>query len=65
MSIVRTKTQWGLLIAFFIILFTVPLYMGNYWLGVFNLIGIWLIAAAGLNILIGYCGQLSIVCRLL
>ena len=60
MAIVRTKTHWVLLIGFLIILFTTPLYFGNYWLGVFNLIGITLIAAIGLNILVGYCGQLSI-----
>ena len=60
MAIVRTKTQWVLLIGFLIILFTAPLYFGNYWLGVCNLIGITLIAAIGLNILVGYCGQLSI-----
>jgi branched-chain amino acid transport system permease protein len=60
MAIVRTKTHWVLLIGFLIVLFTTPLYFGNYWLGVFNLIGITLIAATGLNILVGYCGQLSI-----
>jgi branched-chain amino acid transport system permease protein len=60
MAIVRTKTQWGLLIALLVVVFTAPLYLGNYWLGVFNLIGITLIAAIGLNILVGYCGQLSI-----
>jgi branched-chain amino acid transport system permease protein len=60
MAIVRTKTHWFLLIAFLIVLFTTPLYFGNYWLGVCNLIGITLIAAVGLNILVGYCGQLSI-----
>jgi len=60
MSIVRTKTHWVLLIGFLVLLFTTPLYFGNYWLGVFNLIGITLIAAIGLNILVGYCGQLSI-----
>jgi len=60
MAIVRTKTHWVLLIGFLIILFTTPLYFSNYWLGVFNLIGITLIAAIGLNILVGYCGQLSI-----
>ena len=60
MAIVRTKTHWVVLIAFLIVLFTMPLYFGNYWLGVFNLIGITLIAATGLNILVGYCGQLSI-----
>ena len=56
----RTRTHWALLIGFLVILFTVPLYFSNYWLGVFNLIGITLIAAVGLNILVGYCGQLSI-----
>jgi branched-chain amino acid transport system permease protein len=60
MAIVRTKTQWGLLIAFLIILFTAPLYLNNYWLGIVNLIGITVISATGLNILVGYCGQLSI-----
>ena len=60
MAIVRTKTQWGLLIGLLVILFTVPLYLSNFWLGIFNLIGITLIAAVGLNILVGYCGQLSI-----
>jgi branched-chain amino acid transport system permease protein len=60
MAIVRTRTHWALLIGFLVLLFTAPLYFGNYWLGVFNLIGITLIAAVGLNILVGYCGQLSI-----
>lgn len=60
MAILRTKTHWVLLIGFLLFLFTTPLYLGNYWLGVANLIGITLIAATGLNILIGYCGQLSI-----
>ncbi len=60
MAIVRTKTQWVFLLAFFVFLFTMPVYLNNYWLGVINLIGIWIIAATGLNILTGYCGQLSI-----
>jgi len=60
MAIFRTKTHWALLIAFLIILFTAPLYLGGYWLGVASLIGITIIAATGLNILTGYCGQLSI-----
>lgn len=60
MAIVRTGAQWVLLIGFLAVLFTLPVYMGNYWLSVFSLIGITLIAAMGLNILVGYCGQLSI-----
>ncbi len=60
MAIFRTKTQWAMLLALFVVLFTAPLYWGNYWLSVANLIGITIIAATGLNILTGYCGQLSI-----
>ncbi|HSW58546.1 MAG TPA: branched-chain amino acid ABC transporter permease [Dehalococcoidales bacterium] len=60
MAIFRTRTQWVLLIAFLIVLFCVPLFISNFWLNKINLIGITLIAATGLNILVGYCGQLSI-----
>jgi branched-chain amino acid transport system permease protein len=60
MAIVRTRTQWAIFIGFLALLFAAPLYLDNYWLGVGNLIGITLIAAVGLNILTGYCGQLSI-----
>jgi branched-chain amino acid transport system permease protein len=60
MAVLRTRTHWALFIGFLALLFTMPLYLGNYWLGVGNLIGITIIAAVGLNILTGYCGQLSI-----
>jgi branched-chain amino acid transport system permease protein len=60
MAIVRTKTQWVLLVAFATLVFTLPLFLNNYWLSIANLIGITIIAATGLNILVGYCGQLSI-----
>ncbi|MBM3119952.1 MAG: branched-chain amino acid ABC transporter permease [Chloroflexi bacterium] len=60
MAVLRTKTHWALFIGLLVIVFTAPLYLRSYWLGVFNLIGITVIAVIGLNILIGYCGQLSI-----
>jgi branched-chain amino acid transport system permease protein len=60
MTIFRTTTQKVLLVGFFIILLTAPLWMNRTWLGVMNLMGITIIAATGLNILTGYCGQLSI-----
>ncbi|MFC1937108.1 branched-chain amino acid ABC transporter permease [Chloroflexota bacterium] len=60
MAILRTRTHWVLLFVLLAFLFTAPLYWGNYWLGVANLIGITIIAATGLNLLLGYCGQLSI-----
>lgn len=60
MAIFRTRTHWALLLSLLVFVFTAPLYWGNYWLGVANLIGITIVAATGLNILTGYCGQLSI-----
>ena len=39
---------------------TVPLFATTYWLDVLNRIGIAIIGALGLNILIGYTGQISI-----
>ena len=59
-AIFRTRTHWALLALLFVLLFTLPLYLGNQWLNLANLIGISIIAATGLNILTGYCGQLSI-----
>lgn len=60
MAIFRTRTHWGLLVALLVFLASAPLYWGNHWLGVANLLGITIIAATGLNLLTGYCGQLSI-----
>ena len=60
MAVLRTKTHWVLFIALLLILFTAPLYLSNSWLSRCNLIGITIIAITGLNILTGYCGQLSI-----
>ena len=60
MAIMRTKTHWALLALLLVVLFTAPLYLNSYWLGVANLVGITIIAATGLNILTGYAGQLSV-----
>jgi len=60
MAIVRTRLQWILLIGFFAILFTCPAWLGGEWVNLLNLIGISLIAVLGLNILTGYCGQISL-----
>ncbi|MFP4640565.1 MAG: branched-chain amino acid ABC transporter permease [Dehalococcoidia bacterium] len=60
MAVCRTKTHWFWLILLFVVAGTLPLYMSGKWVGVINYIGITIIAATGLNILTGYCGQLSI-----
>ncbi len=60
MAIFRTRTQWLLLLAFFVLLFTIPLYSSNRILTVATIMGITVISVLGLNILTGYCGQISL-----
>jgi len=60
MAILRTKTHWALFLLLLALAGTLPLYCSGTWLAVAILIGITTIAAVGLNILTGYCGQLSI-----
>lgn len=60
MAIIRTRFQWGAFITFLIALFALPLYVPDYWLTIVNTIGYTLVAMLGLNILTGYCGQISI-----
>lgn len=61
MACIRTPYRGMLLTLLFISLFAViPLWADDYLLGVMNLIGITVIAMTGLNILTGYCGQISI-----
>lgn len=58
-AIIRTPFQWAMVIVGLIWLFTLPLYCGGYILNLVNLTGITLITVLGLNILTGYCGQIS------
>lgn len=60
MAVVRTRLQWLVLVAFIVGLVLLPFVTSNSWLSVFSIIGITIIAAIGLNLLTGYCGQLSI-----
>ncbi len=48
------------LVALLVVLALVPPFAGTYWLDVLNRIGIAIIGALGLNILVGYTGQISI-----
>jgi len=59
MAIFRTKAQWGILVAFFILLFTFPFFLTDTLLTIAIIIGITVISVHGLNILTGYCGQIS------
>jgi len=61
MSYIRTVFRGGLLVVLFVILLVVfPIFASDYMLGIMNLIGITIISMLGLNILTGYCGQISI-----
>jgi len=59
MAIFRTRTQWVMLFAFLILLFACPLFFGDRILTVLTIIGISIISVHGLNILTGYCNQIS------
>ena len=60
MAIFRTRLHWGMLFAFLIFLFTCPLFFSDRVLTIWTMIGIAIISVHGLNILTGYCGQISI-----
>jgi branched-chain amino acid transport system permease protein len=60
MAIFRTRTQWVMLIALLAFLFTCPLYFSDRILTVITIIGITIISVHGLNILTGYCNQVSL-----
>jgi len=60
MAILRTRLHWETLSAFLILLFACPLFLSDRVLTVMTMIGIAIISVHGLNILTGYCGQISI-----
>jgi len=60
MAIFRTKTQWLMLLGFLALLFTSPLYFSDRILTIMTIMGITIISVHGLNILTGYCNQISI-----
>jgi len=60
LAIFRTKLHWGVLFAFLLFLFTCPLFFSDRMLTIMTMIGIAVISVHGLNILTGYCGQISI-----
>ena len=60
MAIVRTRTQWVILLAFLAFLFTCPVFFDDRILTILTIIGITVISVHGLNILTGYCNQVSL-----
>lgn len=58
-SLIRTKPQSVWFIGFIIFLFALPLFGGGKIIGILNIIGMTVIAVVGLQITIGYAGQIN------
>jgi len=60
MAIIRTKLQWAITIFGLIALFILPLVLSDYLNNLMAFLCINIIVVLGLNLLTGYCGQISI-----
>jgi len=60
LAILRTKTHWVLLAIGLVLVFAIPAFADDYWLGLLIDLGIAIVAVLGLHILSGLCGLLSI-----
>jgi branched-chain amino acid transport system permease protein len=60
MAIFPTKLHWGFLLVFLAILFACPLFTSDRILTLLTMMGIAVISVHGLNILTGFCDQISI-----
>lgn len=60
MAIFRTKLHWVLLVALLVLLFSLPLFLSSRFLSLIIVICVTVISVQGLNILTGYCGQISL-----
>lgn len=59
-ALIRTRWQWCWLIGFLVLLALLPAILSEALLGPISLLGIFLIAVVGLQILTGYCGQVNL-----
>jgi branched-chain amino acid transport system permease protein len=59
MAIVRTRAQWLLLVTGLVFLFTLSLYTSEVWVNWLIMVGIYAVAALGMHIMTGLCGQFS------
>jgi branched-chain amino acid transport system permease protein len=60
MAVFHSRMHWGSVIALIIFLFACPLFFSDRMLTILTMMGISVISVHGLNILTGYCGQISI-----
>jgi branched-chain amino acid transport system permease protein len=60
MAILRTKTQWALLVAAIAFAFAMPLFLDDFWVTWITGLSVVILAVLGLHILTGLCGVFSI-----
>lgn len=59
MAILRIKRHWAALIGALVLLYTFPLYGSYYFISLINSLSITIIIVLGLQLVSGYCGQIS------
>jgi branched-chain amino acid transport system permease protein len=59
-ALIRTRPQWIFFIALIIFIFVLPLFAGGKVIGMMNVVWITLIAVVGLQINVGYAGQVNL-----
>jgi len=59
-AIIRTRNRHILFALFALLIIVGPFFLSSHMISLFTIIYIWIIAAHGLNILVGYCGQISL-----
>jgi len=60
MAILSSRRQWGNVAVLLVFLFACPLFLSDRMLTILTTMGIAVVSVHGLNILTGYCGQISI-----
>ena len=60
MAILSSRRQWGTMAVLLVFLFACPLFFSDRMLTILTTMGIAVVSVHGLNILTGYCGQISI-----
>ena len=60
MAILNSSLQWGAVAALMVFIFACPLFLSDRMLTILTTMGIAVVSVHGLNILTGYCGQISI-----
>ncbi len=60
LAVIRNRGQWLMMIAFLVAMSVLPFVVDAHIVGIIDIIGISIIAVQGLNLLVGYTGQISL-----